>query len=75
MADYKYLHYLTRLADARFDPAHPAGETTLHSGIYKCQGCGCEVMSNMGESLPSENHHQHAPDQDAIAWRLIVATA
>jgi hypothetical protein len=74
MALYKYSHYLTNSADSRFDPALEPGTTTPHSGIYKCQGCGREVASNADNSLPPENHHQHALDQGAIAWRLIVAT-
>jgi hypothetical protein len=75
MADYKYSHYLTCLSDPKFDPAHPPGTPTPHSGIYKCQGCGCEAVCNLGDSLPTEKDHQHATTQDAIGWRLIVATA
>jgi hypothetical protein len=75
MADYKYSHYLTNSSDPRFDPTHPPGATTPHSGIYKCQGCGREAACHTGDPLPPESHHQHAPNQRAIAWRLIVATA
>ncbi|MEY2559525.1 MAG: hypothetical protein QOE34_2950 [Verrucomicrobiota bacterium] len=73
MALYKYSHYLTNSADPRFDPALEPGMTVPHCGIYKCQGCGCEIISNTGHPLPPQNHHQHALDQGAIAWRLIVA--
>jgi hypothetical protein len=73
MALYKYSHYLTNVADPRFDPAFAPGITSPYSGIYKCQGCGEEVLSKTGDPLPPQNHHQHALDQGAIAWRLIVA--
>jgi hypothetical protein len=75
MALYKYAHYLTNSSDPGFDPAHPAGTAASHSGIYKCQGCGREVTSNIGEPLPPQSHHQHGLEQGAIAWRLIVAAA
>jgi hypothetical protein len=73
MALFKYSHYLTNSADSSFDPAHPAGAMAPHSGIYKCQGCGREVTSNMGHPLPPQDHHQHGLEQGAIGWRLIVA--
>jgi hypothetical protein len=73
MAQYKYSHYLTNGSDSRFDPAHSPGEVTPHSGIYKCQGCGCEIASTSGDPLPPPSHHQHALAHGGIAWRLIVA--
>jgi hypothetical protein len=75
MAQYKYSHYLTSASDRKFDPAHEPGAATPCSGIYKCQGCGTEVVSNPGEPLPPATHHQHSLAQGGIAWRLIVATA
>jgi hypothetical protein len=74
MAQYKYVHYLAYLADQKFDPAHPPGTTTPHTGIYKCQGCGAEVISHAGDPLPPSTHHQHSLVQGGMAWRLIVAT-
>jgi hypothetical protein len=74
MAHYKYSHYLTNICDAKFDPAHDPGATTPHCGIYKCQGCGTEVVSNVGDPLPPATHHQHSLAQGGIGWRLIVAT-
>ena len=74
MAQYKYLHYLTNVSEKRFDPAHPPGATTPDSGIYKCQGCGAEVVSVKGDPLPPTTHHQHSLAQGGMAWRLIVAT-
>jgi hypothetical protein len=74
MAHYKYSHYLTNLPDPRFDPAYPPGTAAPHTGIYKCQGCGAEVVSEMGDPLPPASHHQHSLSHGGIAWRLIVAT-
>jgi hypothetical protein len=74
MAQYKYSHYLTNLPDPRFDPAYPPGTAAPHTGIYKCQGCGNEVVSVAGEPLPPASHHQHSLAQGGISWRLVVAT-
>ncbi|MEY2507198.1 MAG: hypothetical protein QOH01_1527 [Verrucomicrobiota bacterium] len=74
MAQYKYSHYLARLPDQKFDPAHPPGTSTPHTGIYKCQGCGVEVISIAGDPLPPSTHHPHSLAQGGMAWRLIVAT-
>ena len=75
MAQYKYVHYLTNLCDTKFDPAHPPGATSPHTGIYACQGCGIEIISLASDPLPPQSHHQHSLSQGGIAWRLIVATA
>lgn len=74
MAAYKYSHYLTNSHDPRFDPALPPGAATPAPGIYKCQGCGREIVAQVEHPLPPSDHHQHALDQGAIAWRLIVTT-
>ena len=74
MAHYKYSHYLSNLSDPGFDPAYAPGTTAPHTGIYKCQGCGSEVVSVAGDPLPPSSHHQHSLTQGGIAWRLIVAT-
>jgi hypothetical protein len=73
MAHYRYLHFLSHSSDSKFESAHPPGATTPHTGIYKCQGCGNEVISHAGDPLPPATHHQHSLTQEGIAWRLIVA--
>jgi hypothetical protein len=73
MALYKYSHYLTRVTDPRFDPALEPGTIAPHCGIYQCQGCGHEIASNAGNSLPPADHHEHEPEQGALLWRLIVS--
>lgn len=73
MAQYKYLHYLTNLPDPKFGITHPPGAITPHTGIYKCDACGTEIVSTAGDPLPPETHHQHSLNQNALAWRLIVA--
>ena len=56
-----------------FDKEYAPGETAGHPGIYRCHGCGCEVVAKAFEPLPSENHPRHSPAQGSIRWRLAVA--
>jgi hypothetical protein len=72
MALYKYAAYLTQSTDAAFDALHNPGVPTPHSGIYRCEGCGHEIVSETGKTLPPQNHHQHPNPRLAIQWRLAV---
>lgn len=74
MALYKHEQFLKRSDHAAFDAIHDPGVNTPNSGIYRCEGCGDEVTSNKGNPLPPQNHHQHAPAQGRIRWRMIVFT-
>ena len=69
---YKDLSYLTKSNSADFDSIHKPGESSPHSGIYRCEGCGEAIASNLGNPLPPQNHHQHTKEQGDIRWRMIV---
>jgi hypothetical protein len=75
MAWYKYGNFLEQKTSAEFDAIHSPGTTTGWSGLYRCEGCGREVVSTSGNPLPPQNHHQHTYSQGAIRWRLIVTDA
>lgn len=72
MALYKYSQYLQQSQHEAFDGSLTPGTRLNNSGIYRCEGCGDEIAANKGDPLPPQNHHQHAPSQGAIRWRLIV---
>ena len=72
MAIYKYERHLIRSGDAIYDTDQRPGGPAPYSGIYRCQGCGREVIAHRGEVLPAASHHQHTPNQGAIRWRLAV---
>jgi hypothetical protein len=73
MALYNDIKYLVRSSDSTaFDALQNPGALTTHSGIYRCEGCGHEVVSEGGKPLPPQNHHQHPTSQGAIRWRMIV---
>ena len=56
-----------------FDEEYEPGATPAHSGIYRCRGCGCEIVAEAAKPLPFEEHPRHAPAQGIIRWRLAVA--
>lgn len=72
MALYKNGQYLTKSEDAAFDAVHKPGQTPPHSGIYRCRGCGREVVAEEGRQLPPQNHHQHTTQQGDVRWQMIV---
>jgi hypothetical protein len=47
------------------------GAPVLWSGIYRCEGCGLEVVRASGDQLPGVLHRRHEPKQ-ILEWRLIV---
>jgi len=72
MATYKYSQYLNPLNHAAFDTITLVGQKAPYSGLYRCEGCGHEIVSTYGNTLPPQNHPQHSVAQGAIRWRLIV---
>ena len=72
MAIYKNGVYLTQSQDTAFDIDYEPGGHVPHSGIYRCLGCGREVVAEEARKLPPQNHHEHSPTQGKIRWRLIV---
>ena len=72
MALYKYPNMIQQSQDTAFDQLYTPGQQPPHSGIYRCETCGDEIAANAGNPLPPQNHHQHAPGQGAIRWRLTV---
>lgn len=72
MTLYKYTAFLTQSQDQAFDQLYAPGQVPPHSGIYRCHGCGREVVAEHGRTLPPQNHHQHAVNQGPVQWRMAV---
>jgi hypothetical protein len=72
MATYRYAQYLQQFDHQAFDTTHSPGSVPPFSGIYRCMGCGREVVAEQSRQLPPQNHHQHSTSQGHIRWRLIV---
>ena len=72
MALYWQGQYLKQWEHEQFKKDYSPGKETAWSGIYRCQGCGREVVHTVGKPLPPQNHHQHTSSEGAIRWRLLV---
>ena len=72
MALYKNAQYVTSTTDVNFDKEHAPGTTVPYSAIYKCMGCGREIVSEENRIFPPQNHHQHTVAQGKIRWKMIV---
>ena len=72
MARYKHHQFFKHYDDTLFDDLHKAGARAPHSGIYRCNGCGQEIVMEEGQTLPPENHHQHPNQYLVILWQLVV---
>lgn len=70
MVLYKNKAWLTESARATFDKVYDPGDTPDHSGIFRCMGCGREVVGEMERKLPPQNHHQHKTSQGSVRWKL-----
>ena len=72
MALYKSTTYVTQVSDEAFDKIHEPGSTTPFSAIYRCEGCGHEIVSEEQKPFPPQNHPQHTAAQGRIRWRMVV---
>jgi len=72
MAQYKDGGYLSKSDSTAFDVDHNPGTVPPNSGVYRCMGCGREIVAEKERTFPPQNHHQHTTAQGAIRWRLIV---
>jgi hypothetical protein len=72
MAAYKYSQFLSHWTSDEFDQLYEPGMKAAWSGIYRCHGCGREVVHTTDHPLPPQNHHQHTTGQSAIRWCLLV---
>jgi len=72
MALYKYSTWMYLSQHEEFDKIYEPGQSCSWSGIYRCEGCGREVVHTTGHPLPPQNHHQHGLTQGRIRWRLLV---
>lgn len=69
--DEKY--FTQKGAGLEFNAEHGPGGEIKYSGIYRCVGCGHEVVAEKGRKLPPENHHEHAPwEHGDIRWQLVA---
>ncbi|MFJ3485217.1 protein L [Pseudomonas sp. NPDC090202] len=54
--------------------AYGVGTAVPVSGIYRCMGCGEEIVSKRGESFPPQNRYQAVCQEKPVLWELVVMT-
>ncbi|MGH8291595.1 MAG: hypothetical protein ACREV7_21890 [Steroidobacteraceae bacterium] len=72
MALYKYKEYLDDSDHGAFDLLLRPDSIATNSGIYRCEVCGAEIVSEKSKELPPKDHHIHAEELGPTRWRLIV---
>ena len=72
MASYKYGDFLIPNQSAAFDETHSPGVVAPYAGVYRCTGCGYEIGTAGGHTLPPQGHHQHPAGGKPILWQLLV---
>lgn len=72
MALYNNIKFLAQSDDKAFNATYSPGAQPPHSGIYRCPGCGREVVAEQSRQLPPQNHHQHSAAQGGVSWKMIV---
>ena len=72
MALYNDGSYLSQSDSDAFTATHNPGSKTPDSGIYRCAGCGYEIVSEKPKTFPPESHHAHTTAQGKVRWQLIV---
>ncbi len=75
MALFKNTYYVWHVQGEAFDHVYAPGELAPYSGIYRCEGCGCEHVLVEQQPLPLNEHHTHIPVQGGVAWQLVVAAS
>jgi len=70
MAWFKYKEFLKYSDSSAYDDVHKPGTATPHSGVYRCESCGVEIVSEKGRTLPPT--HANVARAHTITWRLAV---
>lgn len=76
---YKDLKYLRQSQGTAFDETHPPGAAGPCRGIYRCEGCGYEVICEADEFLPGTPNciaHESGKWPSApkeVRWRLVTS--
>jgi hypothetical protein len=74
MALYQDANSLRQYSHPDFDNLFPPRSIPNHSGIYRCTGCGREIVMQAHKHFPPYDHHQHSRATTRFLWKMIVGT-
>jgi len=72
MAVYQDSSFLIRSDHFDFNVRRAPGTSASVSGIYRCVGCGQEIVAKKGQLLPEYEEHIHGFELGPPRWQLIV---
>ena len=72
MAVYQDSSFLIRCDHFDFNMILVPGTRASVSGIYRCIGCGHEIVAEKGQLLPEHDEHTHGFELGPTRWQLIV---
>ena len=77
MALYKYTNDVAQATanNECFEAIHNPGEITPRSGVYRCQSCAVEIVSEQHKPFPPTRAcREHNPNANggSITWRMVV---
>lgn len=75
MAIYKYNNDVSQSTHDAFDIVYKPGEMTPYSGVYRCQSCAVEIVSEQARTFPPTRAcRDHNPKAvgGTITWRMVV---
>lgn len=72
MAVYQDSSFLIRCDHFDFNVKRAPGTSASASGIYRCIGCGQEIVAKKGQLLPEHEEHIHGFEFGRPRWQLIV---
>jgi hypothetical protein len=70
MVWYKNKDYFQYSASEAYDKLYKPGDIPDHSGIYRCESCGAEVVAEHSRALPPT--HAKAAQGHKVTWRLVA---
>ena len=70
MVWYKDSKHLHQENTAAYDVAYLPGQMPPHSGIYRCDSCGVEIVAEHGRAFPAT--HAGAGPGHVFHWRLVA---
>ena len=72
MAVYQDSSFLIRCDHFDFNVKLAPGTRAPVSGIYRCIGCGHEIVAGKEQLLPQHEEHIHGFELGPARWQLIV---
>lgn len=72
MAVYQSADFLFQFSHPSFNSRFSPGMRSPATGIYRCTGCGLEIVTLANERFPYSDKHERCDEFGPVCWRLVV---